>query len=368
VVLHAPRRRSHRAPLRRHPDRRDDYDDEDNDDDLSHREMGIRYVTPLLGWADVLPFAASYPEWPTRWLAARAALFKGYAYRADLQDFLAHHRSRMEKIAVMRREDGPRRYNEIWGSYDVTGLSVDWKTGTIHFPEGSTESQKGILTEVLLRGTAEQTGARGKYLRQWYGRIEERYRGSRTKIVFLRLPRSGGAADSGGAQGRGGAGVGGIERPGAAHWGARIRLPGATPILRRSHAPESRGFAGVFAHGGAGNREPARPLSHAVLPHGRGSVWQYGVTPGFLRLAGIWANHLTFMSRTQFRISPSRIIVCGNGILATPRSVSGVCREAKIGSAFGWEIHYRALGKQAGEKMIWVWIGTHSEYDRLVGS
>jgi len=30
--------------------------------------------------------------------------------------------------------------------------------------------------------------------------------------------------------------------------------------------------------------------------------------------------------------------------------------------------HYRALGKQVGDKMIWVWIGTHSDYDRLVGS
>ena len=30
--------------------------------------------------------------------------------------------------------------------------------------------------------------------------------------------------------------------------------------------------------------------------------------------------------------------------------------------------HHRALGKQSGDKMIWVWIGTHSEYDRLVGS
>ena len=30
--------------------------------------------------------------------------------------------------------------------------------------------------------------------------------------------------------------------------------------------------------------------------------------------------------------------------------------------------HYRALGKQTGGKMIWVWIGTHSDYDRLVGS
>ena len=30
--------------------------------------------------------------------------------------------------------------------------------------------------------------------------------------------------------------------------------------------------------------------------------------------------------------------------------------------------HYRALGRLAGEKMIWVWIGTHSDYDRLAGS
>jgi len=30
--------------------------------------------------------------------------------------------------------------------------------------------------------------------------------------------------------------------------------------------------------------------------------------------------------------------------------------------------HYRALGKMAGEEMHWVWIGTHADYDRLVGS
>lgn len=30
--------------------------------------------------------------------------------------------------------------------------------------------------------------------------------------------------------------------------------------------------------------------------------------------------------------------------------------------------HYRALGKMSGGQMIWVWIGTHADYDRLVGS
>jgi hypothetical protein len=30
--------------------------------------------------------------------------------------------------------------------------------------------------------------------------------------------------------------------------------------------------------------------------------------------------------------------------------------------------HYRALGRLTAETMTWVWIGAHSEYDRLVGS
>jgi len=29
--------------------------------------------------------------------------------------------------------------------------------------------------------------------------------------------------------------------------------------------------------------------------------------------------------------------------------------------------HYRALGRLEGDRMIWVWIGSHADYDRLVG-
>ena len=29
--------------------------------------------------------------------------------------------------------------------------------------------------------------------------------------------------------------------------------------------------------------------------------------------------------------------------------------------------HYRALGRLGSEKIIWVWIGTHSDYDRRAG-
>jgi hypothetical protein len=30
--------------------------------------------------------------------------------------------------------------------------------------------------------------------------------------------------------------------------------------------------------------------------------------------------------------------------------------------------HYRALGRLVGDEMTWVWIGTHSDCDRLTGS
>ena len=30
-------------------------------------------------------------------------------------------------------------------------------------------------------------------------------------------------------------------------------------------------------------------------------------------------------------------------------------------------IHWRALGVREGETMIWFWIGSHADYDRLIG-
>jgi len=166
----------------------EEYDDEDYED-VANREMDIRYVTPLLGWADVVPFARSFPTWRMRWEAGRSALFKGYAYRADFQDFLKNHKYRMKKLQFERREAPELRYNQPWSEANVTGLSVDWEKRTIQYPAGSTDSQKQILNNVLLRETTEQTGKRGAYRRLWYGRIAELFRDSPTRLVFLQLPR-----------------------------------------------------------------------------------------------------------------------------------------------------------------------------------
>ena len=43
-----------------------------------------------------------------------------------------------------------------------------------------------------------------------------------------------------------------------------------------------------------------------------------------------------------------------------------------VGSEGFWSVrvgkHCRALGHREGEDITWVWIGSHSEYDQLIGS
>ena len=40
----------------------------------------------------------------------------------------------------------------------------------------------------------------------------------------------------------------------------------------------------------------------------------------------------------------------------------GPYRAARVG------LHYRALAVESSEDVVWFWIGTHAEYDRLIGS
>ncbi len=41
----------------------------------------------------------------------------------------------------------------------------------------------------------------------------------------------------------------------------------------------------------------------------------------------------------------------------------------RIGRFFSVRIglHYRALGVEAEDGILWIWIGTHADYDKLVG-
>ena len=58
--------------------------------------------------------------------------------------------------------------------------------------------------------------------------------------------------------------------------------------------------------------------------------------------------------------------------MATEPSSSLACFRRLQGSEDRYSIRvgdqYRALARRVGETIIWVWIGTHSDYDRLASS
>src|SRR5206468_1411948 len=69
------------------------------------------------------------------------------------------------------------------------GLAVDWKKWTADLPPGADQNQRDTVT-VLMNRPAPQTGRLAEFRRKWFGRILDRYRGSRTQVVFVRLPRA----------------------------------------------------------------------------------------------------------------------------------------------------------------------------------
>src|ERR1035441_5889891 len=83
--------------------------------------------------------------------------------------------------------------------------------------------------------------------------------------------------------------------PGRGSGAARTENCGTTSPGKRSPAIEERI---------PGQHEPRNPhpdeLHDRHDPTGPPNQW---CTPGFMRLAGIWANHLTSMSRTRMRLA-----------------------------------------------------------------
>lgn len=166
----------------------DTYDDRWWEDPRG-REMDIRYLAPLVSFGDLFEFAFSYPEWRERGTAAATVLFKGMVYREDFQDFLVRHRWRLLVARDLKSRPSGWRYDAPWDSESLAGIAVDWMAGTVSLPDHlSTEKAKAVR-EVLLQAPPPVNPAFAEYRRKWFGKILARYRGSPTRIVFVRLAR-----------------------------------------------------------------------------------------------------------------------------------------------------------------------------------
>jgi hypothetical protein len=166
-----------------------DYGDEDGnynpDDDI----RSLHYVIGCLRWSDVLGFAESFHTRSIQWEAFRGAILKGIVLQSDIDAFLTHPLKRLAYVKQSRLGFEEWTYDYVDVATTMTGLQIDWSTMQATYPPGATPEQIATTDTGLLHRPAPQTGRLAAYRREWFGKIIDRYRGSRTKIIFIRLPR-----------------------------------------------------------------------------------------------------------------------------------------------------------------------------------
>src|ERR1019366_4378254 len=74
------------------------------------------------------------------------------------------------------------------GNENLKGLEIDWSTFRITYPPNANEADRHYI-EVLAERPIPQEGRTAAFRRLWMGKMIDRYRNSRTKVIFIRLPR-----------------------------------------------------------------------------------------------------------------------------------------------------------------------------------
>lgn len=167
----------------------DDYDERDQTEDLENRPWDLHYLLARLELRDLFAFAGSYSDVQRRAESARGLLLKGFVYKRDFQELLLNPPARYAKVRENDRHWAEWAYDYTGSEESLAGLQIDWQRRIAHYPERFTADQRRAVEEVILRELPPDAGRYTAYDRRWYGKILEHYRGSETRIVFLRLPR-----------------------------------------------------------------------------------------------------------------------------------------------------------------------------------
>jgi len=167
------------------------YDDADTWGDDNDDEADLSYVIARLRLSDLWDFSRSYDDPDLRWKAARGILFKGLVYKRDVEDLLHHPRYRVQIAKLAHRDSFAWHYNYTGLTESLLGFHADWATMTLSAPAGADPARVSILSARLMRALPPETGGHSRYMKHWLGKIYELYRGSPTRLIFLRLPRGG---------------------------------------------------------------------------------------------------------------------------------------------------------------------------------
>jgi len=167
----------------------DDYDDGEIAEDLSNRLLDLHYLIGVLRLSDLDEFAGSMHSVQNRVESARGILLNGLVYKADFQDLLLHPIARVQSAALNRRDSASWMYSYIGPSRTMEGVSIDWAARTLTVPADVTPAQKAEFTYRFLAPRPADMGHQSAYLKYWLGKISDRYRGSKTRVIIIRIPR-----------------------------------------------------------------------------------------------------------------------------------------------------------------------------------
>jgi hypothetical protein len=166
------------------------FDDQEVIEPYADRESDLNYLAARLRLGDLWEFSRSYDDPWRRWRAARGILLKGLVYKRDFQDLLLHPLARWRYVRQSRRDSYRWFYDFVGDSRNLAGLAVDWERRAVTPPPGTDPGVAAALKRTLVDPLPPDIGRYSAYLHYWLGRIRDHYRGSATRLVFVRLARA----------------------------------------------------------------------------------------------------------------------------------------------------------------------------------
>ena len=158
-----------------------------DDQDPADRLEDLSFMGPILGLGQAQLLASSYPGLSGRREAWLGSAFKVFAYRHDIRAGFADPLTRT--VGRWRLMHGYEASSSYKGRPEnMTGVRVEGRR-VVGFPPVIPAYRRQALEKYLFSAMSpEHEAARDQYRKQWLGRICERYVGSATKVVIVRLP------------------------------------------------------------------------------------------------------------------------------------------------------------------------------------
>ena len=168
----------------------DDFNEPDTYDYHTEREADLHYLLVRLALRDLSDFPWSYQSRKLQWVTFRGIVLKGFVYKRDFLGFLDHPLARIAKARYVDSDSAGWYYGYGGVDENLEGLRIDWRGRTMQFPDRVPEGKRAQIEDMLFPTLPPDEGRETAYLRYWYGKIIAYYRGSGTKLIFMRVPRA----------------------------------------------------------------------------------------------------------------------------------------------------------------------------------